>query len=334
MKDLCRVAILGASGYAGAELAMLLSTHPFAKIEALSGHKEAGKEMADIHPGFLTQSLPALQRAEEIDWHQVNCVFSALEHGVLLSLMDVIPNDKPLIDLSGDHRHLPLTAMKAGRTWQYGLTEIFRDQLRAASSIANPGCYPTSILLPLIPLLSNGLIDADDIIVSSVSGLSGVGRKAALPTSLTESAETFRPYSLDVAHRHEAEIDKYASHAHGGAVSVAFLPHVSSQVRGIVSTLFLRSASHDKVRECLQDIYNRESFVHVLTASKIGQFMGTRMANRTNNCVMAVTEKGNRTVIVSAIDNVVKGAAGQAVQNFNLIFGFDEGTALPVIANI
>ncbi len=334
MKDVCKVAILGASGYAGAELAMLLSAHPFAKIQALSGYKEAGRKMADIHPGFMALSLPTLQRAEDIDWHQVDCVFSALDHGVLPALLNVIPADKPLIDLSWDHRHLPLTTSRAGRTWLYGLTEIFREQLKTASSIANPGCYPTSILLPLIPLLRNGLIDANDISVSSVSGLSGAGHKAALPTSLAESAETFRPYSLDTTHRHEAEIDKYASHAHGGAVSVTFMPHVSPHVRGIASTIFLRSPSHDKVRECLQDVYNRESFVHVLSESKTGHFMGTRMTNRTNNCIMAVTAKGNRAVIVSAIDNVVKGAAGQAVQNFNLIFGFDEKTALPVMANI
>lgn len=335
-----KVAILGASGYTGIELVRLLGQHPYVKIVALVAERNAGKNLADIYPHIRLLSLPVLQTVEEIAWDSIDAVFCCLPHATTHKLADQIPLHVKVIDLSADFRlrdtavyekwyGVPHDAKELQKKAVYGLSEHYREIIVSARIIACPGCYPTSVLLPLVPLLKEKAIVPEDIIIDAKSGVSGAGRKATESNLFTEVNENFSAYKI-CNHRHMPEIEQILSEAAGNDVYVHFSPHLVPMNRGILSTIYVKLSRHitvDNIRNTLKLYYDKEPFVHIMDK---GALPATRQVQGTNHCFIAVTEgRGSHTaVIVSVIDNLVKGASGQAVQNFNILFGFEEVTGL------
>jgi N-acetyl-gamma-glutamyl-phosphate reductase len=347
MTQKINIAILGASGYTGVELIRFLLQHPHANIAALSGDSQAGKPIAEVFPHLTSITLPPLQKMEEIDASNIDLVFCCLPHAttqvVIHNLLTALPKIK-VIDLSADFRlrdpatyeqwygH-PHQATALQTEAIYGLTELARNAIRSARLVANPGCYPTSAQLPLIPLLKSKLIQADDIIIDAKSGVTGAGRKASQNLLYSEINEGFSAYGVGT-HRHTPEIEQGLSDAAGKPLQIRFTPHLVPMNRGILSTLYVTLAPHktiDDLREALQTQYANEPFVTLLPA---GIFPSTAMVRGSNACVMNVFADRitGKAILVCAIDNLVKGASGQAVQNMNLMFGWAETVGLPQVA--
>lgn len=335
-----RIAILGASGYTGAELIRLLKLHPQAEISALTGESQAGKPLQDVFPHFFAASLPMLTRTEEVDYTNIDTVFCCLPHGTTQDVIAALPKHVRIIDLSADFRLANVEtyaqwyghAHKAPALQQeavYGLTEHKRDAIRKARLVANPGCYPTSAQLPLLPLIKAGLIDAENIIIDAKSGITGAGRAAKQANLFAEINDGISAYGIG-AHRHAPEIEQGLSEAAGKEVVVNFTPHLMPMNRGILSTIYVqlrKGKTLDDLRTSLAMTYEREPFVKLLPK---GVAPTTHMVRGTNFCLMNVfaDRLANRAIIVSVIDNLVKGASGQAVQNFNLMYGYPETLAL------
>jgi N-acetyl-gamma-glutamyl-phosphate reductase len=339
-RDTIRIGILGASGYTGAELLRLLRYHPQAEIRALTADRQAGKPIAAVFPHLAGEDLPDLVTIGEVDWSELDLVFCGLPHGTTQEVIAALPRHLRIIDLSADFR-LADTATYAEwyghehrapelqRRAVYGLTEIARGQVRGARLVANPGCYPTSAQLPLIPLLRAGLIDADDIIIDAKSGVSGAGRAAREGSLYCEVAEGIHAYGV-ANHRHAPEIEQGLSEAAGHNVVVNFTPHLMPMNRGILSTIYVRlagGATLGDVRAVLDGAYDAEPFVRVLPQ---GSLPATRHVRGTNLCLIGLSRDrvAGRAILVSAIDNLVKGASGQAIQNMNAMHGLPETTAL------
>lgn len=335
-----RIAILGASGYTGAELLRLLLPHPNVQIGALTAEKNAGQPLAAVLPHLRGYDLPDLCKIDAVDFTAIDVVFCALPHGTTQEVVAALPRSLKIIDLSADFR---LADLAAYATWYgqphrapalqaeavYGLTEINRAAIAPARLIANPGCYPTASQLPLIPLLRAGLIEPDDIIIDAKSGVSGAGRELKQGNLFCETAEGMQAYGV-AGHRHAPEIEAGLSQAAGYGVVVNFTPHLVPMSRGIFASLYVRlkgGATAASVRDCWQQAYGKEPFIAILPE---GQWPSTRQVRGTNRCQMAVTADRvpGRAIILSTIDNLVKGAAGQAVQNMNLICGLPETTGL------
>jgi N-acetyl-gamma-glutamyl-phosphate reductase len=340
-KNRARVAILGASGYTGAELLRLLASHPNTEIAALTAERSAGKPVASVFPHVAGRRLPDLVRNDEVDWGKVDFVFCALPHGTTQEVIAGLPGHLRIVDLSADFR---LADIDAYAKWYghehraprlqpeavYGLTELARPAVGNARLVANPGCYPTSAQLPLMPLLRKpALIDADDIIIDAKSGVTGAGREAKQGSLYAEVAEGIHAYSV-ANHRHAPEIEQGLSAAAGRPVIVNFTPHLMPMNRGILSTLYVRlagGATADDLRQRLDETYEGEPFVRVLPK---GELPATRFVRGSNLCLIGIAAdrmKG-RAILVSAIDNLVKGASGQAVQNMNVMLGFPETAGL------
>jgi len=335
-----RIAILGASGYTGAELVRLLARHPQIEIRALTAERQAGKKLAEVFPHLGRLNLPDLVKIDEVDWSGVDLAFCGLPHGTTQDVIAALPKGLKVVDLSADFR---LADVATYAEWYghehrapdlqkeavYGLTELHREKIRPARLVANPGCYPTSVQLPLVPLIEAGLVDADDIIVDAKSGVSGAGRDAKQGTLYTEVTEGIHAYGI-ASHRHAPEIEQGLSDAAGRSIRVNFTPHLMPMSRGILSTIYVRMANGGgagSLREELLRRYAGEPFVGVLPE---GQAPATRHVRGANHCLIGVFDdrvKG-RAILVSVIDNLVKGASGQAVQNMNLMAGFAETTAL------
>ena len=340
-----RVAILGASGYTGAELVRLLAHHPGAEIVALAASRRAGMALGDVFPHLGGLDLPRLATLEELDWGGLglDAVFSALPHGastrVVADLL-ALPAPPRVIDLSADFR---LTDPAAYVEWYggphgapdllpravYGLTEFAREALPGADLIACPGCYPTAALLPMVPLLASRAISPGDIVVDAKSGVSGAGRAEKESLLYGEVAEGIHPYAL-AGHRHLPEIEEHLAAAARSPVVATFVPHLVPMNRGILSTMYVRLAAGitpADARLRLFEAFSGAPFVRVLPE---GQSPATRMVRGSNHCVLNLfgTRIPGRAVVVSAIDNLVKGASGQAVQNFNVSYGFDETLGL------
>lgn len=344
-----RVGILGASGYTGAELLRLLSQHPKTQVTVLTADRSAGKTIGDVFPQFsfgqFAQSLPTLVRNDDIsDWSSIaDVIFCCLPHATTQQIIATLPLDKGVrvIDLSADFRLRDIDVYKKwyGNDHQavdlqkeavYGITELFRKQIATARLVANPGCYPTTAQLPLIPLLREKLILPNDIIIDAKSGTSGAGRSAKVNTLFCEVSDGIHAYGV-ASHRHLPEIEQGLSDAYGENVNISFTPHLMPMSRGILETIYVKTAGNvdaAKLRDCLKTYYEDEPFVHVLPMDASNP--QTRHVRGSNNCVMSVVDDAppGRAIIISVLDNVVKGASGQAIQNMNVMMDFPETMGL------
>ncbi|MGC1356637.1 MAG: N-acetyl-gamma-glutamyl-phosphate reductase [Xanthobacteraceae bacterium] len=343
-----KIGILGASGYTGAELVRLLLRHPRAEICLLTADRRAGKAMADVFPQFAPYDLPALAALDAVDWNTLkpDLVFCALPHGttqkVIKDLFPHMPAAK-VVDLSADFRLAdiaayerwyghPHAAPELQKKAVYGLTEIHRDKIKQAQLVANPGCYTSSAELALIPLLKAKAIDPDEIVIDAKSGMTGAGRAAKEEMLFSEVSEGFHAYGIG-HHRHMAELDQEFSLAAGREVIASFTPHLVPMNRGILSTIYVRGAEAkpEDFHALLSKSYATEPFVHVLP---FGAFPQTRHVRGSNMTFLGVAADriAGRAIIGSALDNLTKGASGQAVQNMNLMLGFPETSGLEQVA--
>jgi N-acetyl-gamma-glutamyl-phosphate reductase len=335
-----RVAILGASGYTGAELVRLLSRHPHVAMVALTADRQAGKPASEVFPHLGLSDLPMLTKIDDVDWKGVDFVFCCLPHGLTQEVIARLPAHLKIVDLSADFR---LSNIADYATWYghehhapglqkeavYGLTEIKRDAVRQARLVANPGCYPTAAQLPLIPLIEGKLIDADDIIIDAKSGVSGAGRDAKLGSLYSEVTEGIHAYGI-AGHRHAPEIEQGLSEAAGKPIIVNFTPHLVPMSRGILASIYVKmkpGVTVDKLRAAIAGRYKDEYFIRVLPN---GAAPATRHVRGSNFCIMSVhaDRVPGRAIVMAVEDNLVKGASGQAVQNMNVMAGFPEETAL------
>ncbi len=335
------VAIVGASGYTGADCVRLLVNHPHVIIRALTGERYAGQRYADVYPHFRPYTLPDVVKVDSVDWDQIDVAFCCLPHGASQDIIVHIPGDVVKIDLSADFR---LTHIGEYEEWYgrvhtaadllseraYGLSEHNREYIKTASLIACPGCYPTATLLALLPLLKAGAIQAEDIIIDAKSGVSGAGRSLKPHLMYCETAEGAQAYSVGY-HRHMPEIEQELSLAIGDVpVTVNFTPHLVPMNRGELVTCHVKlqdGKSIQTLRNVMSGVYDQEYFVHLLPE---GQSPSTRHVRGSNHCHINIFADRipGRAIIIAAIDNLVKGSSGQAVQNFNIRFGFDEETGL------
>lgn len=348
-----KVAIVGASGYSGEELVRLLLSHPHVELAAVTSRQYAGQTLAQIFPRFAHHpAAKALRFSEpnaELLAKQADIVFLALPHGVAAEYATpLIQQGCVVIDLSADFRVRNPAVYKEFYVHDhpapellpkavYGLPEIYREQIRHATLIASPGCYPTSILLPTIPLLKAGLIKPDGIIADSLSGVSGAGRKAELDYLFVECNESARAYGIP-KHRHLSEIEQELSIAAGARVTIQFTPHLIPVNRGILTTLYLAPVEHfndaasaaalgEKIAACYRAAYGNEPFVRLLEGKALPD---TKNVAGTNVIEIAwrLDPRTGRLLALSAEDNLVKGASGQAVQSMNLVGGFPETAGL------
>ncbi len=335
-----RIAILGASGYTGAELLRILAHHPAVEIVALTADRQAGKKISAVFPHLARHDLPELVAISDVDWSTIDLVFCCLPHGTTQEVIAGLPGHLRVLDLSADfrladpevyakwygHAHRAV-ALQRGAV--YGLTEIARDAIAKARLVAVPGCYPTGAQLPLIPLVKAGVIDVDDIVIDAKSGVTGAGRAAKESSLFAEVSEGITAYGV-AHHRHMPEIDQGLSIAAGRSVTVSFTPHLMPMNRGILSTIYVRmtgGATIEDLRATLQRAYEGEAFVRMLPH---GQTPATHHVRGSNLCLIGLAQDRlpSRAILVSAIDNLVKGASGQAVQDMNVMLGLDETTGL------
>lgn len=344
-----KIAVLGASGYTGSELVRLLLRHPHAEIVLLTADRRAGQEMRAVFPQFAPFDLPKLVTIESVDWAKagLDVAFCALPHATTQKVVKDVLGKAPkvkVIDLSADFRLADVAAYakwyghehhapELQREAVYGLVEVHRDAIKPARLIANPGCYTTCAELPLIPLIKAKAIALDDIVVDAKSGMTGAGRAAKEEMLFSEVSEGFHAYGVG-HHRHMAELDQEFSLAAGREVIVTFTPHLVPMNRGILSTIYVRCGSGrspEDLHGLLLKQYVNEPFVHVLPFGQVPQTRHVRGSNMTFIGV-ATDRVAGRAIVISALDNLVKGASGQAVQNMNLVLGYPENTGLEQIA--
>jgi N-acetyl-gamma-glutamyl-phosphate reductase len=339
-----RIAVVGASGYTGAELVRLLSEHPSVDIVAMTADRKAGEDFGAVFPHLAgaarSHALPSLQAVDAVDWQGVDVAFLGLPHGAAQPLAAAIPDRVRIIDLSPDFRFSdpgvyaqwygqPHAAPDVQKQAVYGLTEWARDRIASARLVSCPGCYPTASLLPLLPLVESGLIDPDDIVIDAKSGVSGAGRAAKESSLFAEVAEGVHAYGV-AAHRHAPEIEEQVSAAAGRPVVLNFTPHLMPMNRGILASIYVRlsgSSTADELRATLGERYSNEPFVQVLEPGLIPATRHVRGSNHSLIAVFADRVKG-RAILLSVIDNLVKGAAGQAIQNMNIACGLPETAGL------
>jgi len=336
------VAILGATGYTGAELIRLIENHPVFEVAHLGAHSQAGKLAGEVMPGCAgSVAEMTLAAADAVLPEAVALVFTALPHGAAAkSVEKALRAGKKVVDLSADFRHQSHDTYRAAYKAEhphpelfskavYGLTEFARERVAAAHLVANPGCYPTSMLLPLVPLLQTGLVDCSSIIVDSKSGASGAGRSANVDLLYCELNDSVKAYGLP-RHRHVWEMEEWALGFAGEAVHVRFVPHLLPMNRGMLTTLHLSGENVASWHAVLCDAFAGEAFVRVLPLGRLPSTAGVSGSNRCDIGLAMLNE--NEAVVVSCIDNLLKGASGQAMQNANVMFGLDEATGLSVHA--
>lgn len=341
------VGIVGATGYTGVELLRLLSVHEGVEVKVVTSHSKKGKAVSDVFPGLRSYVDLEFVKHDSEQLNSCDLVFFATPHATAMyHVPKLLEQGCKIIDLSADFR------IKNPDVWEhwyqvehacpellqsavYGLPELNRAQIKGANLVANPGCYPTAITLALLPAIKNGLINVKDIIADAKSGVSGAGRKAALASQFSEVAESFKAYSVS-GHRHLPEITRTLSNVQqDNDVNLTFVPHLVPMNRGIFATVYVKPTDHTNVmQKHYADFYAEEKFVDVMPE---GSHPETRSVRTTNTCRIAIhpgDSESQPTVILSVIDNLVKGAAGQAIQNMNLMFGLDEGLGLLVPALI
>jgi N-acetyl-gamma-glutamyl-phosphate reductase len=339
-----RVGVIGATGYTGVELLRLLLHHPQVEVAALTSQKYAGMPIDQVFPSLM-KHLPL--KCEELSVDQISkktdFVFTAVPHK---TAMEVVPlfhrQGKRIVDLSADFRfrnaavyekwYQKHTSADLLPESVYGLPELHREEIRNARIVGNPGCYPTGALIGLIPLVKKGMISVEHIVVDSKSGVSGAGRDVVLESLFCEVNEGVKAYKI-FAHRHTPEIDQELSRLAQKEMNVTFVPHLIPMDRGILSTLYVRLTKKMKTEELLhaiEDFYQGEPFIRTYPKGKLPS---TKDVRGSNFCGIGVTvsESDDRAVVVTAIDNLVKGASGEAVQNMNIMLGFPETMGLDVL---
>lgn len=336
-----KIAIIGASGYTGAELIRILLNHKEVEISALIANSNAGQKIGTLYPHLTFYGLPDLKTLDETDFSKIDVAFGCLPHTTsqetFKKLLPKYPHLK-VFDLSADfrlenpadykkwydHEHIATDLQPQA---VYGLSEIHRNKIKKANLVACPGCYPTSALLPLIPLLEAGLIEKQDIIIDSKSGTSGAGRSLKQGNLFCEVNESAKAYGI-ATHRHIGEVEQELSKASKTEIEIDFTPHLLPISRGIISTIYVKinpKFSISDLQNCLETKYEDEAFVHVIDGEpNIKSVIGT------NFCVMSAkaARTEGKAILVSVIDNLCKGASGQAVQNMNIVFGFNEKEGL------
>lgn len=336
------VAVVGASGYTGVELLRLLHCHPAVAVTCITSEQSAGRPVADVFPTLRDRYAQVLENLEPVRVaEKADLIFTALPHK---AAMEVVPTflklGKRVVDLSADYRfsdaavyekwyepHMNPENLKEA---VYGLPEVRREKIVDARLVGNPGCYPTSVILGLMPLLKRRLIDPSTIIADSKSGVSGAGRGAKVENLYCEVNDGFKAYGVGGVHRHIPEIEQELSLLAGERIAITFTPHLVPMDRGILSTIYARLTGEASVAELVKlyaEFYEGEPFVRVLP---VGNVPSTAHVRGSNFCDigLAVDSRTGRVVVVSAIDNLVKGAAGQAVQNMNIMYGFPEAMGL------
>jgi N-acetyl-gamma-glutamyl-phosphate reductase len=333
-----RVAILGATGYTALELMKLLLRHPEVEITTLTSRQEGNPHVGSVHPSLLGRLDLKLEDLGPVAVaSRADCVFSCLPHGVTAALVpQLLQTGVKIVDFSADYR---LDDPETFLQWYgekhpdgerlgkvvYGLPELFREQIVKAQLVANPGCYPTSAILPLTPLMKAGLVEPTDIIVDSKSGVSGAGRTPKLTTHFPECNESISAYNVG-RHRHTPEIEQIVRRACGRDLSIIFTPHLVPMDRGILTTAYSKpvgNLTEEQLFRTLREFYADEPFVRV-----VDHLPGTKDTTDTNFCDITVRLIRGRVLTISCLDNLIKGASGAAVQNFNLLYGFPETTAL------
>jgi N-acetyl-gamma-glutamyl-phosphate reductase len=333
-----KVGIYGATGYTGFELIRILRQHSAVSLKFATSESWTGARLSDVFP--VPYDLPLIAEAEA-DPGAVEAVFCCLPHGAAMAtVVSARAAGAKVIDLSADFRlrdstlyeewyGLAHTAAHLLPEAIYGLPEVYRDQVGDASLVANPGCYPTSVLLALYPLLRARFVAGGPIIADSKSGVSGAGRKPSLKTHYVEIADNFSPYNIGRAHRHLPEMAQEVRHLGGEGSALIFSPHLTPVPRGILSTIYVPvppSVTLQSLHNTFSEIYADEPFIWLLPE---GALATMAHAVHTNRCVLSLTSAGpGQLIVCSAIDNLLKGAAGQAVQNFNLMFGLEETLGL------
>ncbi len=336
-----RAAVIGATGYAGAELVRILAGHPNVALSVITSRQHAGIPFDTIYPalnGFV--NLDCADSDPAAAAKDADVVFLALPHKASMAMVpDLLDAKRRVVDLSADFRFSRRDTYEAHYQAHtcaelldravYGLCEIYGDQVAVSDLIGNPGCYPTSVLLPLLPLVKEKLVDPMTVIADCKSGVSGAGREATATTHFCHVNESFKAYKVG-GHRHTPEVEENISRFAGVAVKITFVPHLMPMTRGMESTVYVTTASNAderQIRQCLESHYHDKPFIRLLPG---GRFPDTLHVKGTNFCDMgwAVDPGSGRLILMSAIDNLVKGAAGQAVQNMNLMFDLDETAGL------
>ncbi|MDZ4791127.1 MAG: N-acetyl-gamma-glutamyl-phosphate reductase [Hyphomicrobiales bacterium] len=335
-----RIGVIGASGYTGADLIRLATRHPMIELGPLVANTYAGKTLGEVFPHLSFLGPTRLVSVDEADWSNCSAVFCGLPHGTAQDIIIGLPPHLKIIDMSADFRLRDAAVYTEwyGRTHGasellksavYGLTEFYSREIASARLVACPGCYPTATLLALLPLVSSKLIDVSDIIIDAKSGITGAGRSLKQNLLFSEAGEGLSPYGV-ASHRHAPEIEQEIGRAAGQSVIVNFTPHLVPMSRGELVTCYVRlsaGATADDLRAALVTRYESAKFVSVMAE---GGLPGTQHVRGSNHCLMAVfpDRVPGRAIVISAIDNLVKGSAGQAMQNFNLMFGLDEAAGL------
>ena len=341
MNIMIKTAVLGATGYAGIELVRLLSNHPEAQLEILGSQSFAGQKISDVYQNF---NHILENECEEVDLDKVekcDVAFTALPHGASKTVIPaIIERGVKVIDLSGDFRY---DDVKVYEKWYgeehsspellsesvYGMPELHRDKIKSARLIGNPGCYTTCSILGAAPLVKSGIGSTKNIIIDAKSGVTGAGRGLALQTHFCECTENSKAYKI-ATHRHTSEIEQELSNLAGEEIMLSFTPHLIPQKRGILSTIYInlnKPCTTQELTELYKDFFKDEFFVRVKEAGALPETKHVAGSNFVDIGVV-VDERLQRAVVVSALDNIVKGAAGQAVQNMNIMFGLDEKTGL------
>ena len=332
-----RIAILGASGYTGAELVRLIATHPSMKIVALSGDRKAGMAMAEVFPFLAHLDLPHLVKIEDIDFSTVDLAFCALPHATSQAVISALPRDLKVVDLSADFRlrdpaeyekwyGKPHAAVDLQKEAVYGLTEFYREEIRSARLVAGTGCNAATGQFAIRPLIEAGVIDLDEIILDLKAGVSGAGRSLKENLLHAELSGGTHAYSAGGTHRHLGEFDQEFSKVAGRPVRIQFTPHLMPFNRGILATVYVRGDAA-AIHKALADRYADEPFIHVLP---MGQLASTRSIAGSNFAHIGVVADRipGRAIVVAALDNLTKGSSGQAIQNANLMLGLPETSGL------
>lgn len=339
-----RVGVVGGTGYTGVELLRILVQHPEVSVETITSRSEAGMPVAQMFPNLRGHLDLAFTEPEPKAFESCDLVFFATPNGTAMKMVpELLAAGTRVIDLAADFR------LRDSAVWErwygishacpelleeavYGLPELFRDRIRDARLVANPGCYPTAVALGYAPLLELGAIDPGFLVADCKSGISGAGRKAAVANLMAEAGESFKAYSV-AGHRHWPEIRQTLDGFSPGQVNLTFVPHLVPMIRGIEASLYARLRDPEAIdlQALFEQRYSQEAFVDVLPS---GSHPETRSVRGVNLCRIAVhrPNDGDVVVVLSVIDNLVKGAAGQAVQNMNLMFGLDESTGLGGVA--